>query len=90
MELKWKLLLGLFLPSCSGCLIGFKLVQMKCVDEDECATSPSVCGDHSECVNTHGSYSCACVQGFIMRVPTGQCTDINKCANKPFYGSGDV
>ncbi|XP_051741680.1 adhesion G protein-coupled receptor E5 isoform X3 [Ctenopharyngodon idella] len=35
MELKWTLLLGLFLPSCSGCAYGFKLVKMKCFD-DEC------------------------------------------------------
>ncbi|CAM4456566.1 unnamed protein product [Leuciscus chuanchicus] len=58
-------------------------------DEDECATSPSVCGDHSECVNTHGSYSCACVQGFIMSVPT-QCTDVNKCPENEFSGSGNM
>ncbi|XP_058635938.1 putative adhesion G protein-coupled receptor E4P isoform X3 [Onychostoma macrolepis] len=32
MQLNWTLLLGLFLPSCSGCSIGFKLVKNTCVD----------------------------------------------------------
>ncbi|XP_051741660.1 adhesion G protein-coupled receptor E5 isoform X1 [Ctenopharyngodon idella] len=88
MELKWTLLLGLFLPSCSGCLIGLKLVKMKCVDEDECASFPSVCGDHSVCVNTHGGYYCACDPGFQKSFPTGPCEDINKCIS--FSGSGDM
>ncbi|KAK7165626.1 hypothetical protein R3I93_005633 [Phoxinus phoxinus] len=36
MELKWTLLVVLFLPSCSGCAIGFKRVQRKCVDMNKC------------------------------------------------------
>ncbi|XP_043113864.1 adhesion G protein-coupled receptor E5-like [Puntigrus tetrazona] len=77
MELKWALLLGLFLPSCSGCAIGFKFVKGKCVDEDECAET-LVCGDHSNCVNTEGSYYCICNEGFKKSL-TGTCEEINEC-----------
>ncbi|XP_058636329.1 adhesion G protein-coupled receptor E1-like [Onychostoma macrolepis] len=72
MEMKWALLLGLFLPSCSGCAIGYKFVKSKCVDEDECAVFPIVCGDHAQCTNTEGSYFCTCNEGFKMSL-TGTC-----------------
>ncbi|XP_016369511.1 adhesion G protein-coupled receptor E1-like [Sinocyclocheilus rhinocerous] len=78
MELKWALLLGLFLPSCSGCAIGYKFVKRKCVDEDECAVFPIACGGHAQCVNTEGSYYCTCNEGFKENL-TGTCKDINEC-----------
>ncbi|KAF4118039.1 hypothetical protein G5714_000090 [Onychostoma macrolepis] len=62
----------LFLPSCSGCAIGYKFVKSKCVDEDECAVFPIVCGDHAQCTNTEGSYFCTCNEGFKMSL-TGTC-----------------
>ncbi|XP_051993585.1 adhesion G protein-coupled receptor E5 isoform X2 [Xyrauchen texanus] len=85
MELKWTLLLlGLVLPSCSGCAIGFRFDKKKCVDEDECESFVNLCGDHSHCVNTEGSYYCICHEGFRSRtvnftVTTGECKDVNEC-----------
>ncbi|XP_073697725.1 adhesion G protein-coupled receptor E5-like isoform X2 [Garra rufa] len=78
MELKWILILGLFLPSCSGCAIGYKFVKRKCVDEDECAVFPIVCGDYAQCVNTEGSYYCTCNEGFKMS-SAGSCKDVDEC-----------
>ncbi|XP_056310583.1 adhesion G protein-coupled receptor E5-like isoform X2 [Danio aesculapii] len=77
MELKWALVLGLFLPSCSGCALGYKFVKRKCVDEDECETL-GVCGN-AQCVNTDGSYYCICAEGFNFMSPTGPCKDVNEC-----------
>ncbi len=36
-----------------------------CVDVDECADDPSVCGD-GVCVNTDGGYECQCPTGFML------------------------
>ncbi|XP_067298507.1 adhesion G protein-coupled receptor E5-like [Pseudorasbora parva] len=91
MELNLTLLLALFLQSCNGCLSGFKLVQMKCVDVDECGIFPSVCSDHAECVNTDGGYHCSCDQGFKESFPTGpRQDDMIQFPNDTFSGSGDL
>ncbi|XDV16907.1 hypothetical protein PO909_016418, partial [Leuciscus waleckii] len=90
MELKWVLLMGLFLPSCSGCAFGYTFFKNKCVDEDECATSPSVCDDNSNCVNTDGSYLCICNNGFGRITETGPCYDINECKIPDFCGTNAV
>ncbi|XP_052402689.1 adhesion G protein-coupled receptor E5 [Carassius gibelio] len=87
MELKWALLVGLFLPTCSGCGVGFKRVKNTCVDVDECGIFPSVCGDNTQCVNAWGSYSCICDVGFKEIFP---CEDKNKCPEDEFSGSGDM
>uniref|UniRef100_A0A8C1RAQ6 CD97 antigen-like n=1 Tax=Cyprinus carpio TaxID=7962 RepID=A0A8C1RAQ6_CYPCA len=81
MELKWVFLLGLFLPSCSGCAIGYRFVKRKCVDEDECVVSPTACGDHAQCENTEGSYNCICNEGF-KKSSVQTCEDINECFEK--------
>ncbi|KAK7165622.1 hypothetical protein R3I93_005632 [Phoxinus phoxinus] len=90
MELKWALLLGLLLPSCSGCAIGFKFVKNKCVDEDECATFPSVCDYTSKCVNTDGGYHCSCNKGFGRTIILGPCFDINECIYPDVCGTNAV
>ncbi|XP_050952719.1 adhesion G protein-coupled receptor E1 isoform X1 [Labeo rohita] len=90
MELKWALLLlGLFLESSElrGCGIGFAIKNNKCVDTNECLMVPGVCGDHSQCFNTNGSYYCTCNAGFRSTTPnftatTGECRDINECFEK--------
>ncbi|XP_016407713.1 CD97 antigen-like isoform X2 [Sinocyclocheilus rhinocerous] len=87
MELKWALLLGLFLPSCNGCAIGFKRLKNECVDEDECAFFLSVCDNHTQCVNTEGSYYCHRDEGFKKSF---LCEDINKCPDNEFSGYGDA
>ena len=34
------------------------------LDFDECSLEPNPCDDHSNCINSDGSYSCICKQGF--------------------------
>lgn len=59
------------------CPPGHKLEMDKrtCVDIDECLTA-EVCGGHL-CVNTEGSYTCNCKEGFEMI--DGECRDFNEC-----------
>ena len=33
-------------------------------DFDECSSEPSPCDENADCVNSDGSYSCTCKQGF--------------------------
>ncbi|KAK2826318.1 hypothetical protein Q5P01_020532 [Channa striata] len=58
------------------CPHGFKLHenQRNCSDIDECQSN--VC-EGQVCLNTHGSYKCACTDGFEMI--NGKCIDINEC-----------
>ncbi|XP_067296684.1 adhesion G protein-coupled receptor E5-like [Pseudorasbora parva] len=79
MELKWVILLGLLVPSCSGCAIGYKFVKGICVDENECLRLPSVCGKNSTCLNTDGGYNCTCNDGFEIIGESLLCYDINEC-----------
>ncbi|XP_077053698.1 adhesion G protein-coupled receptor E3 isoform X2 [Siphateles boraxobius] len=90
MELQWALLvLGFFLLSTEshGCGVGYIKKNTNCTDEDECET-PSLCGENSQCVNTHGSYYCTCNEGFLSIPPNftastaGECVDINECFDK--------
>ncbi|XP_034051000.1 complement component C1q receptor [Thalassophryne amazonica] len=46
-----------------------------CSDIDECQFQP--CGDQL-CINTHGSYTCVCKEGFKM--VAGRCRDVDECA----------
>lgn len=62
-----------------GCAAGFRLTQdgVTCVDVDECeGWSPGVCSQL--CINTIGSYQCACKPGYIMDVDGHQCTVTGK------------
>uniref|UniRef100_A0A671EZM7 Adhesion G protein-coupled receptor E1 n=1 Tax=Rhinolophus ferrumequinum TaxID=59479 RepID=A0A671EZM7_RHIFE len=52
--------------------------HFSCTDIDECLNS-GVCPEHSECVNSLGSYSCQCQNGFI--VNNARCEDVDECAN---------
>ncbi|XP_052402632.1 adhesion G protein-coupled receptor E1 [Carassius gibelio] len=95
MLLKWTFLLGLFLPSCSGCASGYTFVKRKCVDIDECVTDPGLCGDHAQCFNTPGSYYCNCNEGFRsaaanFTATSGECIDINECIEKTHECQGDM
>ncbi|XP_037652089.1 complement component C1q receptor [Sebastes umbrosus] len=58
------------------CPDGFELDanQRNCSDTDECQSQ--ACGHHL-CVNTHGSYTCACKGGYEM--VNGKCTDVDEC-----------
>lgn len=58
------------------CPDGFVLGENKrnCTDINECQSEP--CSDHL-CVNTHGSYMCACKDGY--RMVNGKCSDVDEC-----------
>ncbi|CAG0912309.1 unnamed protein product [Notodromas monacha] len=49
-----------------------------CVDTDECAIKPEICGK-GVCMNTPGSHRCECYPGFRL-TPSGVCEDIDECA----------
>lgn len=42
-----------------------------CVDNNECATDPNLCGSNGVCQNTPGSFNCDCQRGFSLD-PNGQ------------------
>jgi len=44
-----------------------------CIDVDECLSVPNLCGKHSSCVNTVGSYKCGCAVGFSKHHSGGDC-----------------
>ncbi|KAM5230193.1 adhesion G protein-coupled receptor E1 isoform 3-T3 [Hipposideros larvatus] len=52
--------------------------HFSCTDIDECLDS-GVCPEQSECVNSLGSYSCQCQNGFIINNAT--CEDVDECAD---------
>uniref|UniRef100_UPI00358E08AB fibrillin-2-like n=1 Tax=Myxine glutinosa TaxID=7769 RepID=UPI00358E08AB len=35
-----------------------------CVDVDECQENPKICADGGQCVNSPGSFSCSCLNGY--------------------------
>lgn len=59
------------------CPEGFKLDanQRNCSDIDECQSQAC---EHHLCVNTRGSYTCACKDGYEM--VDGKCSDMDECA----------
>ena len=36
-----------------------------CVDIDECSTKQHRCHFYAACINTHGSYTCECINGYV-------------------------
>lgn len=63
----------------SNCEIGLKLNSALgvCEDIDECALGTAQCFHGARCLNTIGSYRCACDTGY--REANGVCKDINEC-----------
>lgn len=58
----------------------------KYTDINECSENPPVCGNHSRCINTNGSYNCQCQHGFIQSsTKVAQC--IGKCVWHAFLKS---
>lgn len=73
MSLKWG---NLWKCSCLCNDVSFLIVSL--TDTDECVMDPGVCGNHTQCFNTPGSYYCNCNKGFQATSPnftqtTGQC-----------------
>ncbi|XP_077428050.1 adhesion G protein-coupled receptor E5-like [Vanacampus margaritifer] len=87
-EKELVLLLGLMcmMKRCMPqCYTGMKAEGSKCVDVNECGNS-GLCGRHTRCINTNGSYYCQCEDGFRnihgsdnFTGVDGQCQDKNEC-----------
>ena len=73
------------LKSCGVCSDGHReKADGTCEDIDECATeATNTCGSaaNNQCVNTAGSYECACVAGYagVQLDDRLQCADIDEC-----------
>ncbi|GIZ03115.1 latent-transforming growth factor beta-binding protein 2 [Caerostris extrusa] len=66
-----------------ACPQGYMDAQGVCVDIDEC-NLPDVCPPNSKCLNTPGSYECACEEGYEARNNASDakfdgCQDIDEC-----------
>ncbi|XP_078665118.1 uncharacterized protein LOC144907678 [Branchiostoma floridae x Branchiostoma belcheri] len=48
-----------------------------CEDVDECATYNGGCDQI--CINTEGSYSCSCREGFTLKADNRGCEDVDEC-----------
>ncbi|XP_068178021.1 adhesion G protein-coupled receptor E5-like [Antennarius striatus] len=73
------------------CQQGLYSVGRRCIDVDECHEFPDVCGKHTNCTNTNGSYYCQCLPGFNNIKGTvnftgldGQCQDNNECTDNHY------
>lgn len=73
------------------CHDGFEPHGAACMDIDECRTN--VCGENSLCVNTPGSFRCACQAGFVGSPPQKgckvPCSDVN-CGAHAFCKPDDT
>nr|XP_033814163.1 protein disulfide isomerase CRELD2 [Geotrypetes seraphini] len=50
---------------CRNCSLGYTLEDESCTDVDECNLGEKVClRENEDCINTPGSYKCACSEGF--------------------------
>ncbi|XP_062861109.1 latent-transforming growth factor beta-binding protein 4 isoform X2 [Trichomycterus rosablanca] len=71
------------------CRTGFTANPEKsiCLDVDECVDSEGSVCEFQRCENTIGSYRCVvtCEPGYSLN-PTGECVDINECANETVCG----
>ncbi|XP_062398819.1 sushi domain-containing protein 1 isoform X5 [Sardina pilchardus] len=83
-----------------NCMYGFVgNGRTHCEDKDECQIGANfICGDHTACHNTHGSYYCTCLSGYT---PTNKmpvfipndgtyCQDIDECQVQGVCGEGGL
>ena len=65
------------------CQWGFTLSSAECTDFDECETGIKFCRD-LHCINTVGSYTCGCTQGFevVEKRYETYCEDVDECSNR--------
>ncbi|XP_071338126.1 sushi domain-containing protein 1 isoform X4 [Trachinotus anak] len=68
-----------------------------CQDKDECQIGASkICGQHTTCHNTHGSYFCTCLSGYspsnnmAVFIPNDgtHCQDVDECEVTGLCGEG--
>ncbi|XP_056374593.1 sushi domain-containing protein 1 isoform X2 [Hyla sarda] len=81
-----------------SCMCNFGLIgngRTHCLDKNECQIGAhKICGDHTACHNTHGSYYCVCLKGYRPSnnhenfIPNDGtfCTDINECEDSNICG----
>jgi alpha-tubulin suppressor-like RCC1 family protein len=60
------------------CAAGSTCQAGSCVDVDECALELDNCGEHAQCTNTTGGFSCECAAGYIKN-SAGTCLDNDEC-----------
>ena len=72
------------------CPIGFLVVRGECIDFDECKKHNGFCQNNVHCINTVGSYSCGCRDGYEIKeevnwelfMRKAYCVDIDECGNR--------
>ncbi|XP_049326343.1 sushi domain-containing protein 1 [Astyanax mexicanus] len=79
-----------------NCMYGFVgNGRTHCQDKDECQLG-KICGDHTLCHNTYGSYYCTCLQGYRPSNNMGvfipndgtYCHDVDECVVEGVCGEG--
>uniref|UniRef100_A0A8C5TTV8 Sushi domain containing 1 n=1 Tax=Malurus cyaneus samueli TaxID=2593467 RepID=A0A8C5TTV8_9PASS len=82
----------------SVCICNYGFVgngRTHCQDKDECLIGASkICGNHTLCHNTHGSFYCVCLDGYRASnnnktfIPNDgtNCTDIDECEESGLCG----
>lgn len=76
---------GSDIRECS-CAAGYEGSGTSCTNVDECAASPTLCGDDAHCTDTDGSYHCDCDEGF--EPVGGVCSNIDDCTPQPCQHGG--
>ena len=61
------------------CRAGFETSFPECLDIDECAVHPDICGEAAYCFNLVGGYLCYCREGFRRYPPSYVCSKISEC-----------
>uniref|UniRef100_A0A4W6C030 Fibrillin-1 n=1 Tax=Lates calcarifer TaxID=8187 RepID=A0A4W6C030_LATCA len=61
------------------CPPGFTQHHTACIDNNECATDPNLCGSNGVCQNTPGSFNCECQRGFSLDPNAQTCEDMDEC-----------
>uniref|UniRef100_A0A3B3ZB36 Fibrillin 1 n=1 Tax=Periophthalmus magnuspinnatus TaxID=409849 RepID=A0A3B3ZB36_9GOBI len=61
------------------CPPGFTQHHTACIDNNECASDPNLCGSNGVCQNTPGSFNCDCQRGFTMDSNGQSCEDMDEC-----------
>ncbi|XP_023701075.2 fibrillin-2 isoform X1 [Paramormyrops kingsleyae] len=61
------------------CPPGFSQHHTACIDNNECAVEPNLCGANGACENSPGSFSCECQQGYSSDPSGLRCHDVDEC-----------